>query len=177
VVVVYYLVFIAFAAFLLWLRGPEKYGRLLPMSYVWATMLGGLTFSGPVRLFSEWQRKFKIHPAWANDPHPVAPWLPRAVFRFDPVDHLDEHDIAARDRAHYLAYSTLRWPAIAAAIIAPIFLMETPPEQVARILYVLSVPVAALFFSLPQALLLWTEPDLEPDSADTGTQNVFKAIP
>ena len=70
-----------------------------------------------------------------------------------------------RDRAHYLAYSALRWPAIVAALLGGIFLMDASPEKVAHVLLIASVPVAALFFSLPQAILLWTEPDMEPESA------------
>ena len=43
--------------------------------------------------------------------------------------------------------------------------MDASPEKVAHVLLIASVPVAALFFSLPQAILLWTEPDMEPESA------------
>jgi hypothetical protein len=147
-VVGYYLFFIAFAAVLLWFRGPAKYDRLLPLTFYLATALGGLSFSGPVRLFSVWQRN--LHSA------------PR-------LDRLDEHDIAVRDRAHYLAYSVLRWPAIVAALFGGIFLMDMTPAQFGRILVIASVPVAALFFSLPQAIILWTEPDLEPETSASPT--------
>lgn len=178
VVVGYYLAFLAFSVLLLWVRGPAKYGRLLPLTYFWATMLGGLTFSGPVRLFSEWQRHLKDGSFWGIDASAPHPWLPgRTVIDRNRIDRLDEHDIAARDRAHYLAYAALRWPAIAAALLGPLFLLDAPPEKLGHLLFLLSVPVAALFFSLPQAILLWTEPDLEPETADSGTQTVFKAIP
>lgn len=165
IVVVYYLVFIAFAVWLLWLRGPARYARLLPLSYFWASMLGGLSFTGPVRLFSRWQRKFADGSAWGIDgsrPHPYLAGRPL----IQPIDRLDEHDIAMRDRAHYLAYSALRWPAIAAALLAPLFLMNASSEQVAHLLFFISVPVAALFFSLPQAIILWTEPELEPEAGE-----------
>jgi hypothetical protein len=59
VVVGYYIFFIALAILFLWFRGPAKYALLLPLTYLCAAMLGGLTVSGPVRLFSQWQRKFK----------------------------------------------------------------------------------------------------------------------
>ncbi|HEX4007113.1 MAG TPA: hypothetical protein VHX60_13140 [Acidobacteriaceae bacterium] len=163
-VIGYYLFFLAFAAGLVWLRGLSKYDRLLPMSFYMATILGGLTFSGPVRIFSEWQRKFKNGSAWGIDPNRPHPYLRgRPLIE---VDRLDEHDIALRDRAHYLAYSALRWPAIAVALFGGIFLFDASPEKLAHLLLILSVPVAALFFSLPQAIILWTEPDLEPDLVD-----------
>ncbi len=178
VVIGYYLALIAFAIMLLWQRGPDKYGRLLPLTYFWAVMLGGFISSGPVRPFSRWQRKFKDGSFWGIKPGQTHSWLSgRAVIRIGHIDRLDEHDIAARDRAHYLAYSALRWAAIAAVILGPLFLIDAPPQQLAHILYLLSVPVAALFFSLPQAILLWTEPDLGTDTQDPGTQTVFKAIP
>jgi hypothetical protein len=173
VVVGYYVFFIAFAILFLWLRGPAKYVLLLPLTYICAAMLGGLTVTGPVRLFSQWQRKFKDGSAWGIDgsrPHPYLKGRPL----ISPLDRLDEHDIATRDRAHYLAYSALRWPAIAAALLAPIFLLDATPAQVGRILLIVSVSVAVLFFSLPQAIILWTEPDLDPDSVDSASQTVFK---
>jgi hypothetical protein len=173
IVVGYYAALIAFAILFLWLRGPAKYVLLLPLTYLCAAMLGGLSVRGPVRLFSQWQRKFKDGSAWGIDgsrPHPYLKGRPL----ISPIDRLDEHDIATRDRAHYLAYSTLRWPAIAAALLAPIFLLDATPAQVGRILLIVSVPVSILFFSLPQAIILWTEPDLDPDSADSASQTVFK---
>ena len=162
IVIAYYLVFIAFAIWLLWLRGAGRYASLLPLTWFWASMLGGLSFTGPVRLFSPWQRKFADGSAWGIDPGRPHPYLKDRPL-LHPIGCLDEHDIAIRDRAHYLAYSTLRWPAIGAALFAPLFLMHSSSEQVAHILFLISVPVAALFFSLPQAIILWTEPDVEPE--------------
>ncbi|HUB18550.1 MAG TPA: hypothetical protein VL990_07935 [Acidobacteriaceae bacterium] len=173
-VIGYYVVFAAFAILLLWLRGPAKYDRLLPMTYYFAVMLGGLAFSGPVKLFSEWQRRFRNGSAWGIDAHRPHPWLPgRPTIE---IDRLDEHDIATRDRAHYLAYSALRWPAIA-ALLGPLFLLDASPAQVGRTVLILSVPFAVLFFSLPQAIILWTEPDLDPDAEERGPQTVVKVIP
>lgn len=163
-VIGYYLFFIAFGTVLLWFRGPAKYGHLLPLTFYLATMLGGLTFSGPVRIFSEWQRRFKDGSAWGIDTNLPHPWLSgRPLIDKQRIDRLDEHDIAVRDRAHYLAYSALRWPAIVAALFGGFFLFDASPEQIGHVLLIASVPAAALFFSLPQAIILWTEPDLDPD--------------
>jgi len=161
VVIGYYAVFVAFAVLLLWLRGPEKYDRLLPLAFYAAAMLGGLSIDGPVRVFSQWQRNMKDGSAYGIDPvrlRRFAPAPPRPS-----ESAYDERDVQARDRAHYLAYSALRWPAIAAALIGGFFVFDWPPARVAKLLLFLSVPVAVVFFSLPQAILLWTEPDLDPD--------------
>lgn len=174
-VIGYYGAFVAFALVLLWFRGPAKYDRLLPMASYFAALLGGLTFNGPVKIFSQWQRRFKDGSAWGTDAHQPHPYLSgRPIID---GDRLDELDIQRRDQAHYLAYSALRWPAIAAALIGPLFLVDTTPAQVGRILLVVSVPFAVLFFSLPQAIILWTEPDLDPDPVEPGAQTAFKAVP
>jgi hypothetical protein len=176
VVIGYYSVFLAFAVLFLWTRGPARASLLLPVAYAWAALLGGLTTGGPVRLFSKWQRKFKDGSAWGIDGNRPHPWLPGRTM-IAPIDRLDEHDLATRDRAHYLAYSTLRWPAIVAALFSPLFLLDASPEKIARVLLLVSIAVAALFFSLPQAIVLWTEPDLDPDPEERGTQTVVKVIP
>lgn len=175
-VIGYYLFFIAFAAFLLWLKGLDHYDALLPFAYLCAPMLGGIIAGGPVRLFSQWQRNVIVGGERRGEPprslSGYAAFRPAAF-----ADRLDEHDIARRDRAHYLAYSALRWPAIAAALFSLMFIMDSTPEKVAHILLILSVPVAVLFFSLPQTILLWTEPDLDPDPVDPGSQTIFKVVP
>jgi len=165
-VVGYYLFFLVFAIVVVSLRGPQKYDHLLPLSFYLATLLGGLTFTGPVRLFSHWQRGLRAHP---NRPADASLGLHSAAVRPAPaLDRLDEHDIALRDRAHYLAYSALRWPAILAAMFGFIFfVMDATPAQMGRVLLIASVPFAVLFFSLPQAIILWTDPDLEPDPVES----------
>ncbi|MGC2636174.1 MAG: hypothetical protein WA294_03280 [Acidobacteriaceae bacterium] len=173
VVIGYYLFFAAFGILLVWSRGPAKYDRLLPLSFYLATMLGGLTFSGPVRVFSQWQRKLVATPDQPGDGplglSTLGATAPRSI------DRLDEHDIAVRDRAHYLAYSALRWPAILAALFGGIYLFDASPDQLAHVFLIASVPVAALFFSLPRAIILWTEPDLDAAPADFAVSGVRHA--
>lgn len=173
-VIGYYLFFVVFAALFVWQKGLDDYDRLLPFAYLCAPLLGGLIAGGPVRLFSQWQRK-----AVGGAERFTAPAQSLSGYAGSrpAVDRLDEHDIARRDRAHYVAYSALRWPAIAAALFSLMFLMDSTPQKVAHILLVLSVPVAVLFFSLPQTILLRTEPDLDPDPVDSGSQTVFKVVP
>jgi hypothetical protein len=175
-VIAYYLAFVAFGAVLLWFRGPAKYDRLLPLTFYWATMLGGLTFSGPVRAFSRWQRKLRGNSQDRGEPISHA-WNGAGKRPLPSIDRLDEHDIAVRDRAHYLAYSALRWPAILAALFGALYLYDASPEQFAHVLLVASVPFAVLFFSLPQSIILWTEPELAPDSAESSPQSLSVLSP
>jgi hypothetical protein len=175
-VIGYYLFFLVVGVAVIWFRGPAKYDRLLPLAFYLGSALGGMTFTGPVRLFSRWQRKFKDGSAWGIDPNLPHPYLSgRTLISADHIDRLDEHDIAVRDRAHYLAYAALRYPAMLAAMFGLIFMIDATPAQVEHVLFLASVPVAVLFFSLPQAIILWTEPDLDPDPEDPGTQTVFTA--
>jgi hypothetical protein len=161
-VIAYYLVCIAFGVFVVRYRIPGRLDSLLPLALYCAFLLGGLSFSGPVRLFSRWQRKFRIH---AEDRRAPAGFAWKYVVKplNPPIDRLDEHDIAVRDRAHYLAYSALRWATIVAVFASGGFILIDTPQQVAHALYLLSVPAVVLLFSLPQAIILWTEPDLDPD--------------
>lgn len=173
-VVGYYFFFAAFAALFLWMKGINHYAVLLPFAYLCAPLLGGLIAGGPVRLFSQWQRNAIVGKERRGDPtrglsgYAASPAI---------IDRLDEHDIARRDRAHYLAYSALRWPAIAAALFGMMFVLDRPPEAIAHILLILSVPFAVLFFSLPQTILLWTEPDLDPDPQEQPAQTIIRIVP
>ena len=80
----------------------------------------------------------------------------------------DERELTQRDRAHYIAYQIL-----AAALLVPMFVaslrttsgkdlldrLAIPPTE---FYYGLTMIGVVLFFTLPQAILLWTEPDMEP---------------
>lgn len=173
VVVGYYSFFAALVVFQILFRGPEKYDRLLPLTFYAAALLGGLTMNGPVRVFTQWQRNIKNGSAYGIDPVRLNPFgtPPR------PSDSAyDERDIAARDHAHYLGYSALRWTVIVFLVLGIFIVIDWPSARVAQLLLFLSVPFCIVFLSLPQAILLWTEPDLDPDPADPGTQTVFKPI-
>jgi hypothetical protein len=78
----------------------------------------------------------------------------------------DERELRERDRAHFQAYGTLEG---AAALLAfALFDKFERPEIFAWIpvpsdlfLYYLAIVTFILFNTLPQAILLWTEPDME----------------
>jgi len=157
-VVGYYAFFFVSAVLLLWLR-PEKYARLLPLALYAAVLLGGLTISGPVRVFTRWQRNVKNRTALGESAY-------------------DERDIATRDRAHYLAYSALRWMLIGLVLLGSVtVLIEWSTARIAQLLLFLAVPFCVVFLSLPQAILLWTESDLEPDPQNQPPQTVIRIVP
>ena len=85
----------------------------------------------------------------------------------------DERELAQRDHAHYLAYQ-----AIAVALVIPWFVADVGMMKPAwarelsipidHLLYGLILAVLLLAFTLPQAILLWTEPDMEEQGPGTG---------
>lgn len=84
----------------------------------------------------------------------------------------DERELARRDRVHYQAYQgicgllALIWFLAMWELHPPHFL---PAGLLPILLYLLALPGVLLAITLPQAILLWTEPDLEPDAAaDSG---------
>ena len=92
-----------------------------------------------------------------------------------PFERGDERERARRDHAHYLAWQQMGG-VILLALIAAWFNGRNPITPVVGptmrtflhdLPYGLLVAAAILYFTLPQAILLWTEPDLirEPESA------------
>lgn len=118
-------------------------------------LLGGIRPGGPVKAYAE--PRFPLGP---EDGQPLTLGLSRSLQRalgsreWTP---LDEREREQRDRAHYQAYRLLRWILGIAAIAYwtgwvwyPVRLEHEAP----LLLWTLMV----LTFSLPQAVLLWTEP-------------------
>jgi hypothetical protein len=88
----------------------------------------------------------------------------------------DERELRQRDHAHYLAFQALGMalavPLLVASLrlIAPQFMNRIPmgPDAV---YYGLLLVAMFLFLTLPQAILLWTEPDMpEPDGTALDTE-------
>jgi hypothetical protein len=90
---------------------------------------------------------------------------------------LNEHDRAARGRAHYLAWSTFLFVVLVVAPLAAAAIGRLRPRQWPGALLLIAAPLLILVFSLPQAILLWTEPDLDPDPVDPGSQTIYKVVP
>jgi hypothetical protein len=89
---------------------------------------------------------------------------------------VDEQDRSARDRAHYLSYTAFNWILLMAVPLAD-WGMRLPRQQRPDAFLLMAALAFILHFSLPQTILLWTEPDLDADLQDPGPQTVFKAIP
>jgi hypothetical protein len=89
----------------------------------------------------------------------------------------DEREAHRRDHAHYVAYRILLYSVVAAlscAVIAAFFasyfggrnpITPSLPPALRGVLIqqprFLLIAACILFFTLPQAILLWTEPDME----------------
>lgn len=81
----------------------------------------------------------------------------------------DERELHQRDHAHYLAYQ-----AIGVAVLVPWLLSSTRIIHSARfpwnamtadeMYYGFLMAALTLFLTLPQAILLWTEPDMEREA-------------
>jgi len=78
----------------------------------------------------------------------------------------DERETHQRDRAHYLAYAPLSlglcllWLASDWSLHTPKLLTWIPMEQELVVPGLIQV-LLVMFLTLPQAILLWTEPDME----------------
>ena len=78
----------------------------------------------------------------------------------------DERELGRRDRVHYQAYQVL------AILLCPIWFIAqweirpvhfVPPHLLPILLEWIALPAVLLAVTLPQAILLWTEPDFTPD--------------
>jgi hypothetical protein len=88
-------------------------------------------------------------------------------FAQDPERPNDERELSARDAAHYRALRALRL-----LILVPVFLPAFVARQPTERLFVMRMSIWGLWviaMSLPQAVLLWTEPDIdsEPEQQNT----------
>ncbi|MGB6134924.1 MAG: hypothetical protein WBG54_24320 [Acidobacteriaceae bacterium] len=78
----------------------------------------------------------------------------------------DERELMRRDRAHYQAYQGIAvllafmWFLASWDLHPPRFI---PPGLLPILLYCIALPAVLLAITLPQAIILWTEPDLAPD--------------
>lgn len=77
----------------------------------------------------------------------------------------DERELHLRDRAHYRAYQ------VVFVLFAPIWLITlwTPriisPSLEIHLVLLLATAAILAAITLPQALILWTEPDMDPEPA------------
>jgi hypothetical protein len=80
----------------------------------------------------------------------------------------DERELHRRDRAHYQAYQVIAtvvliaWFVAYGAMLKPHWLAWIPMTP-AQIFYGMMLLTLMLIFTLPQCILLWTEPDMEAE--------------
>lgn len=78
----------------------------------------------------------------------------------------DERELHQRDRAHYLAYQAMGMAVVLLALVASMRTVLPPLRAWIRmpadeLYYGLALITLTLFLTLPQAILMWTEPDME----------------
>jgi len=79
----------------------------------------------------------------------------------------DERELHQRDRAHYQAYQAMAVVVVIAWMVAYAgtkqHLMAAIPMTPAQMFYGMMLLTLMLIFTLPQCILLWTEPDMEAE--------------
>ena len=80
----------------------------------------------------------------------------------------DERELHQRDHAHYLAYQGLGIALIIPGFVASMRVVHANwfgwlPMSGDQMYYGLGLMMVLLFFTLPQCILLWNEPDMEVD--------------
>jgi hypothetical protein len=78
-------------------------------------------------------------------------------------DEPDEREVAVRNAAYFKAYRALAVCSIAIWVASPFFFSLSAATAV-RVLQLFALPLLAIAMTLPQAVVLWTEPDV-PEEA------------
>ena len=144
--------------------------RALSPYVIWAVILacrlflGGYTPGGLVKPFNGKAPRNSERPpnvlALQLRVYPVLPGADGEAYRND------ERELRQRDNAHYRAYQVLGISLIVPWFICSVFgdpkLFGWSEATVNHLCAVLLLAILALFLTLPQAILLWTEPDMEP---------------
>jgi hypothetical protein len=81
----------------------------------------------------------------------------------------DERELKQRDRSHYQAYQALGLAVVLAWLVSDLGMMHPAwlawiPMTPFQIFYGLTLVTMMLFLTLPQCILLWTEPDMEVEA-------------
>lgn len=129
-------------------------GAYFPLLLSFIIVLGGLRLGGPVRPFSRRVGSDATQPLIQL----------RLSGRKSGENVLDERDIAVRDHAHYVAMCMLRFATWIFAMVVWAFAVF---HRIAWLPITAGVGAFLLFvaaMSLPQAILLWTEPDPASES-------------
>ena len=127
-------------------RGPEAMlaVQLVLYAYTMSVVMGGVSAGGFVKSFRGKQPLLVL----------AAPGQTQASL------HLDERETRLRDRAHYTAYAVARWLALALfSIYAALLVFHAGvANKIAPSFFFL---LTWTVWSLPQSIILWTEPDMD----------------
>ncbi len=89
---------------------------------------------------------------------------PESLFHSDDAWKNDERELARRDRAHYKAYQAV---STGVAILLLLAFWSVKPSQVIpaaivqNLLFLVALATTVLAITLPSAIILWTEPDID----------------
>ena len=123
--------------------------------------LGGYNFGGLIKPFNS---KGPFHRAPIFPPPPFLKLTSRE-YRLESY-HNDERELHQRDRAHYQAYQAITYILIFFYMLAGFWgnllrFLTRRPLLANELLCGLALVAMVTALTLPQAILLWTEPDME----------------
>ena len=163
-VVLYYLLVLAFVGLALWHWRGSTAGVLFMQTLTIGGVLGGIRVGGPVKLYEENNiaEPSGLTALNLEGRRPFATWFGSA---WSP---LDERERERRNFAHYTAYRILRWT-LCPALILYGFTLDVNSAWLFTRSPALAWFVLIYILSLPQCVLLWTEPDQPGELAAIST--------
>jgi len=163
------LIYSGLAALMVWLWFFDRwhasgYWMIFASLLLSRLFLGGYTIGGLIKPFSGTGPRRSPRP-----PSMLA--LGLRLYRPQPDDNVyqnDERELRQRDRAHFRAYQVLAVALVLAWLLASLKrnkpqLLGFLPGTADHLLYGLVLAAVVLALTLPKAILLWTEPDMERD--------------
>ena len=152
---IYYASLLGLTVLYLWKPHPTI-GPMLAQVVFLGGLLGGIRVGGPVKPYSEPGRLEGNGPGELTTLNLSG--QPRPFRLFSPLDERERHE---RDQAHYRAYVVLRWTVLAGAFVLALTSFIAPAWLAGHAAALLWAFVVYLL-SLPQSVVLWTEPSAAP---------------
>lgn len=150
-VVGFNLFILAFGALALW----RSHGRfplfLLPQTLFLGGLLGGIKIDGPVKVYEDSSLPLGNGGTQTLNLEGRRPFNPLG---YSP---LDEREQTQRDHAHYTAYRMLRWT-LGTLVLAYWLSLNWTNTWLSARLPILAWMLLIYVLSLPQSVVLWTEP-------------------
>jgi hypothetical protein len=148
-VLAYYGLLLLFLATATW-RHKSISGALLAQTFALGSFFGGLRAGSIVKTYSTRVPDPDRSPIQQLNLGPVRPFVSRSP--------LDEREMHERDHAHYLAYSLLNLSLFAVGALT-VLGMNVAPAMMMHNSVNLLWGFTIWTLSLPQSVILWTEPD------------------